>query len=119
MPSIAVIGASNDRSKFGNKCVRAYVRLGWTVHPVHPTEREIEGLAAYASIVDAPRPIDRVALYLPPPRVMKVLPEIARTGCKDVFFNPGTESDEALELARQLGLNPIEACTIVWEGERP
>jgi len=119
MPSIAVIGASTNRDKYGNKCVRAFARLGWTVHPVNPNEKEIEGLRTYASILDVPRPIDRVSLYLPPARVLDVLDQIAETGCTEVFFNPGSESDEAIEKAKSLGLNPIEACSIVWEGERP
>jgi len=119
MPSIAIIGASSNREKFGNKCVRAFKRLGWTVYPVNPGETEIEELTVYRSVADCPRPIDRIALYLPPKRVLGVLDDIAQTGCKEVYFNPGTESDEGLEKARALGLDPIEACIIVMHGERP
>jgi predicted CoA-binding protein len=66
MPSVAIVGASADRRKFGNKAVRAYQRRGWTVYPVHPTLGEIEGSKAYPSLRDVPGKIDRVALYLPP-----------------------------------------------------
>ncbi len=119
MPSIAVVGASSKREKYGNKCVRAFQRLGWTVYPVNPGETEIEGLSVFKSVVDVPRPFDCIALYLPPRRVVTVLDEIAQSGCKTVYFNPGTESKEGLEKARALGLDPIEACVIVTFGERP
>src|SRR5262249_27503458 len=64
--TVAVIGASNIREKFGNKAVRAYLRQGWTVYPVNPNEREVEGLKSYPSITDIPGPVTRATLYLPP-----------------------------------------------------
>ena len=54
MKSVAVIGASADRSKFGNKAVRAYLTRGFTVYPVNPKETTIEGLPAFASIDAVP-----------------------------------------------------------------
>ncbi len=47
VPSIAIIGASADRLKFGNKAVRAYQQRGCIVYPTHPAAAEIEGLADY------------------------------------------------------------------------
>ena len=64
--SIAVIGASGNRRKFGNKCVRAYVRAGWTVYPVNPGADRIEGLAALRTVAELPEEVDRIAIYLPP-----------------------------------------------------
>lgn len=120
MPSIAVIGASSRREKFGNKCVRAYQRLRWTVYPVNPREDSIEGLAVFRRFSDIGQTVDRVALYLPPPAVLAVLDDIASTGQRpQVFFNPGTESPEGFDHAQTLGLEAIPACVIVWEGERP
>ena len=113
MPSIAIIGASNNRRKFGNKAVRAYQHRGWTVFPVHPAQSRIEGLTVYKSIADVPRPIDRVALYLPPSVTFRVLPDIAAAGPGDVYFNPGTWSPEVIAKARVLGLNAIQSCAIV------
>src|SRR3954464_3968799 len=63
---VAVIGASNDRHKFGNRAVRAYQRQGYTVIPINPHEKEIEGLKAYASVLDVPGPIDMASFYVHP-----------------------------------------------------
>lgn len=117
--TVAVLGASNDRRKYGNKAVRAFVAEGWTVYPVNPKEPEIEGLKSYASISDVPDPIDRVTIYLPPPVVEKVLPDIAAKQPGEVYFNPGTESDAVFAKAEELGLNAIFACSILSIGTSP
>ena len=119
MPTVAIIGASNDRSKFGNKAVRAFLRRGYTVYPVNPKDTEIEGLPAFKSVGEVPVRPNLVSVYLPPPVLLKVLPAIAAKGCDELWLNPGTESDEVLIAAERLGLNIIQACSIVGIGESP
>lgn len=119
MPSVAIVGASSDRLKYGNRAVRAYQRQGWTVHPVHPSARTIEGLRVHATVDDIPGPIDRVSLYVPPEIGRTLLPGIKRKNPKELFVNPGAESDELVAEAEALGLAPILACSIVEIGERP
>jgi uncharacterized protein len=119
VPSVAVIGASSVRSKYGNRAVRAYLRQGWTVYPVNPNETTIEGLAAFASIADIPGTVDRASLYVPPAVGETLLDDIQRKGVKELFVNPGAESDTLIERAERLGLQPIQACSIVDIGERP
>ena len=65
-PSVAVLGASRDRRKYGNKAVRAYVESGYTVYPVNPKEEAIEGLKAYPALDKIEGPVDFVSLYVPP-----------------------------------------------------
>jgi len=119
MKTIAIIGASADRSKFGNIAVRAFVRQGFTVYPVNPKESEIEGLPAFKSIAEVPVRPNLISVYLPPPVLLKVLPDIAARGCDEFWLNPGTESDEVLLAAERLGLNVIQACSIVGVGLSP
>jgi predicted CoA-binding protein len=119
MPSVAVIGASNARQKYGNRAVRAYLRQGWTVYPVNPNEKIVEGLATFARVTDIPGSIDRAALYVPPAIGETLLDEIKQKGITELFVNPGAESDALLERAEALGLGPISACAIVDIGERP
>jgi uncharacterized protein len=119
MKTVAIIGASNDRSKFGNKSVRAFEQQGYKVYPVNPRETEVEGLAAYKSISDVPDRPQMISVYLPPAVLLKILPEIAAKGCDELWLNPGTESDEVLGEAERLGLNVIQACSIVGVGVSP
>ena len=119
MKTVAIIGASSDRAKFGNKAVRAYVQQGYTVYPINPKEAQIEGLPAFKSIADVPGRPNMISVYLPPPVLLKVLPDIAAKGCDELWLNPGTESDEVVAEAERLGLNVIQACSIVGVGMSP
>ncbi len=119
-PTVAVLGASSDPSKFGNKSVRAHLKQGYEVFPVNPKGGEIEGLTVYERLSDVPaEKLDRISVYLPPQVLLEVLPEIADKGRNELFLNPGSESDEVLERARALGLEPILACSIVDLGVAP
>ena len=119
MKTVAIIGATNDRKKYGNKAVRAFRQQGYTVYPVNPKESEIEGIPAYKTIIDVPVRPQMVSVYLPPPVLLKVLPDVAAKGCDELWLNPGAESDEVLAEAERLGLNVIQACSIVGIGMSP
>ena len=120
MPTVAILGASADRSKFGNKSVRAHQQQGYTVYPVNPKADVIEGLKAFKSLADVPAgKLDRISVYLPPQVGLAVLPEIAARGCDELWLNPGSDSDELVEAARAKGLNVIQACSIVDVGVSP
>ena len=117
--TVAVIGASSDRTKFSNKAVRAFARQGYSVIPIHPRETEIEGFKAYRSVLDVPGTIDMATIYLPPALGVKVVEEIAKKGIADVWINPGADGPEVVARARELGLKPTVACSIIGVGERP
>jgi uncharacterized protein len=117
--TVAVLGASADRSKFSNKAVRAYAQEGWQVYPVNPKGGTIEGLQAYTSLADIPGHVDRVTVYLPPPVAVKALADIAKIEPDELYVNPGAESDELVAEAERLGLDPILACSIIEIGVSP
>ena len=119
MPSVAVIGASNDGSKWGNKSVRAFLQRGYTVYPVNPTEPEVEGLKAFRTITEVPERPNMITVYVRPQILLKLLPDIAAKGCDELWLNPGTESDEVLAEAERLKLNVIQACSIIGVGVSP
>jgi len=117
--SVAVIGASGDRRKYGNKAVRAYIESGFKVFPVNPREESIEGLEAYKSLADIPETVDFVSLYVPPAIGIKLLPAIAQKKTKELWLNPGSESEELIESAADLHLRTLVACSIVALGMSP
>jgi predicted CoA-binding protein len=117
--SVAIIGASANPRKFGNRAVRAFRRQGYTVFPINPHEGQVEGLKAYASVLDVPGAIDMASFYVPPDVGEKVIVEVARKGITEVWLNPGAESEALVQLARSLKIEPIEACSIVGIGENP
>jgi predicted CoA-binding protein len=120
MPKVvAVIGASNNRWKFGNKALRVFRDEGHTVIPINPHEKEVEGLRAYASVLDVPGPIDMVSFYVPPEIGERVIEEVAAKQIPEVWINPGAESDALLARARALSIRPIVACSIVAIGRNP
>lgn len=116
---VAVIGASTNRRKFGNRAVRAFRDQGYTVIPIHPREREVEGLKAYASVLDVPGPIDMASFYVSPEVGEEVIEEVARKRIPEVWLNPGAESDALVARARALAIRPVVACSIVAIGGNP
>lgn len=121
---VMVIGASDRPHKFGYKAVRAYARQGHEVFPVNPRLAQagatIEGLRVYANVTEPPGPIDRATVYLSPSQGIGLLPDLAARGdVAELWLNPGAESPELVAEAQRLGLNPIQACSIIAIGEIP
>jgi predicted CoA-binding protein len=120
MPTVAILGASADRSKYGNKSVRAHRQMGYTVYPVNPKGGEIEGLTVYRNLAEVPAgKVDRISVYLPPEVGLQALDEIAQRGCDELWLNPGSDDVQVVEKAHKLGLNVIQACSIVDVGISP
>lgn len=117
--TVAVIGASSDPSKFGNRAVRAFRRQGYRVIPINPNEAEVDGLKTYASVLDVPGQIDMATFYVPPAIGQKVIVEVAQKRIPEVWLNPGSESHELIQLARALKVETILACSILSIGENP
>lgn len=119
-PTVAILGASGDRSKFGNKSVRAHAACGYDVYPVNPKGGQIEGLAVCRTLAEVPvARLTRVSVYLPPAVGLNALAEIAAKGCDEVWLNPGSDSPEVVARAKELGLRPIQGCSIVELGVSP
>jgi hypothetical protein len=117
--TVAIVGASNDRQKFGNRAVRAYLRQGYDVRPVNPGLAEVEGLRAYPTLDAIPDPVHIVSFYVPPEIGIDLLDGVAAKAPGEFWVNPGAGSARLLARAKALGLRPIEACSIVAIGEVP
>jgi predicted CoA-binding protein len=116
---VAVIGASSNRDKFGNKALRAFRNQGFTVIPINPNESEVEGHKTYPSVLDVPGSIDMATVYVPPHVGVRVMDELAKKGIGEVWLNPGADGREVVARAHHLGLRAIQACSIIGIGESP
>lgn len=116
---VAVVGASGNRNKFGNKALRAFRAEGYTVIPINPNEQEVEGLATYPSVLDVPGAIDMATVYVQPDVALRLLGEFEKKGIPEIWMNPGADSDEVLAEGRRRKLNVIAACSIIGIGRSP
>lgn len=119
MPVVAVVGASADRHKFGNKALRAFRAQGYTVIPINPHETVVEGERAYASVLDYPGEIDEATVYVRPSVGVGLMSELARKGIKKVWLNPGADAPAVIASARAAGLRLVVACSIIGIGDSP
>ena len=103
----AVVGASRDRSKYGNKALRAYLQSGREVYPIHPTGGEIEGLAAYASLRDLPVVPHGISIVTPPQVTEAVVRDALALGIRHIWMQPGAESAQAVAEAEAAGAEVI------------
>jgi predicted CoA-binding protein len=103
----AVAGASQDRAKYGNKVLRAYQQNGYEVVPVNPKVEEVEGVAAVADLESIDGSVDGLSIVTPPNVTEKVVASAVDRGIKNIWMQPGAESDAAIELAERAGINVI------------
>ncbi|TWT46509.1 CoA-binding protein [Botrimarina hoheduenensis] len=119
-PTVAIIGASGKPNRYSYKSYKAHAACGYEVYLVNPRGGEIEDRRVYATIDEIPPTnLNRVTMYVSPAIGGTLLEAIARKGCEELWFNPGSESDELVERARALGLNPVVACSLVDCQSRP
>jgi predicted CoA-binding protein len=111
----AVVGASKDRAKYGNKVLRAYLQNHREAVPVNPGADEIEELTAYRDLASVPDAIDGVSVITPPAVTEKVVDQAIERGIKNIWMQPGAESDAAIETGRRAGANVIAGgpCVLV------
>ena len=90
--SVAVIGASNEYLKFGGRPVHFMINGGYQgrIVPIHPRDKEIQGLTAYADMREVPEPVDLAVISIPAPGVVEAVRSCAEAGTKAaVIFSSG------------------------------
>jgi predicted CoA-binding protein len=116
----AVVGASTDRSKYGNKVLRCYLQHGREVYPINSKAPEVEGQKAYAALSALPVPVKAISVITPPAITEQVVREAAAAGVQYIWMQPGAESDAAIRTAEALGMSVIAngPCLLVVLGYR-
>ena len=114
----AVVGASRSRAKYGNKVLRCYLQHGLEVHPVHPKETEVEGVACVPCLTDLPNSVRGVSVITPPRVTERIVENLPAAGAEFVWMQPGAESDAAVARAEELGVTVIAGgpCLLVALG---
>jgi len=118
--SFGVVGASADRQKYGNKVLRCYQMHGLQVIPVNPREKIVEGVATVASVSELPDGVESISVITPPQVTEKVVIEAAAKGIKNIWMQPGAESQAAVKNCLENGINVIAdgSCILVVLGYR-
>jgi len=109
----AVVGATENSEKYGNKIFRKLLSRGYKVYPVNPKYDTIEGVPCYKDLSSLPEKPDVIDMVVSPAKGRPVLEEAARLGIRNIWFQPGTYDDDLLEFAKSKGLTYVLACVLV------
>jgi predicted CoA-binding protein len=106
-PAYAVVGASSNRQKYGNKVLRCYQQHNKQVYPVNPVEKFIEELPVIASLSDLPEIVHSISIITPPPITEQLVAEAIQKGIKNIWIQPGAESNKAIQDCKAHNINII------------
>ncbi|MBF0106895.1 MAG: CoA-binding protein [Deltaproteobacteria bacterium] len=113
--SFAVVGASQNRAKYGNKVLRVYMQNNLKVYPINPKEDSIEGLTCLKEISELPADTQSISVITPPAVTEKVVEAAHKKGIKNIWMQPGAESTRAINLCKEFNINCIAdgSCALV------
>ena len=109
----AVVGASQNPSRYGNKIVHRLNESGFNVIPATPNYDKIDDIKAYPSLLEVDSEIDVVVFVVNPRIGIHVLDEVIEKGIKRIWLQPGTVNKAILQKAEEQGIEVIEACILV------
>jgi len=109
----AVVGANQNPEKYGNMIYKNLKSKGYEVYAVNPLYDIVEGDPCYKDLSSLPKLPDVIDMVVSPKRAKPVIEEAAKLGIKYIWFQPGTHDSEVLELAKNLGLETVQACVLV------
>ncbi|MCR4435343.1 MAG: CoA-binding protein [Clostridiales bacterium] len=112
----AVVGASNNPEKYGNKIYRRLKSEGFRVYAVNPNHETVEGDRCYRNLASLPEKPEVVGMVVSPENGRPVIEEAARLGIGNIWLQPGTYDRELLDLIREKGLNAVQACVLTALG---
>lgn len=101
----ALLGATDDKEKYGYKIFRSLEDKGYTVYGINPKYETIDGIKVYKSIDDVPAIVDGINIIVNPKIALASLPAIKAKGIKNLWFQPGAFNDEVIAKAEEMGFN--------------
>lgn len=117
-PAFAVIGASTNREKYGNKVLRCYMQHHMIAFPVNPHEKMIEGVLCYPDIKSLTQEVNSISIITPPAITEQIVEDAIDRGIQNIWMQPGAESEEAIRKCRAANINVIAdgSCILVVLG---
>lgn len=115
----AVVGATQNPSKFGNKIFKRLLSAGYEVYPVNPVYGEVETHKCYPSLTDLPILPDCVNVVVAPDKALAVAEEAKALGISYIWFQPGAYDNATIARATELGLKVVHDhnCVLVELGQ--
>jgi len=111
---IAVVGVSDREEKFGYKIFRDLIKHGFNVKGINPRNGEILGRKIYKTLRDIESVPDLVITVVPPEVTERIVQECKEMGVKEIWMQPGSESENAIKKAEECGIVVIHnACFMV------
>lgn len=119
-PSFGVAGASDDKHKYGHKVYVCYQQNQRKAYAINPNVETVMGAPAYPNVAAIPEKIESLSIITPPPVTEKVVDDAIAAGVKNIWMQPGAESNKAISKAKEAGLNVIHGgpCLLVVLGYR-
>jgi predicted CoA-binding protein len=113
--AFGVAGASTNRDKYGNKCLRCFLQNNMKAVPINPRAEIIEGQACVASVSDLPPEVKSLSIITPPKITEQVVEEAIAKGIENIWMQPGAESPKAVDRCEETGINVIAdgSCLLV------
>ena len=111
--NVAVLGASHKPERYSYRALKLLIEKGHVPYPVHPALKTIEDIPVFASLEAVPAPIDAVTLYVSSAKQEGIGDELIRRRPRRVIFNPGAENPQLAERLRAVGIEALDACTLV------
>ena len=109
----AVVGATNDPQKYGNKIVKNLKSRGYEVYPINPKLKELEGLSCYSSLDEIPIKVDVVDFVVPPKATEEILKQCKELGLSRIWLQPGSESEAAIDFCYENNMKVVHGVCVM------
>jgi predicted CoA-binding protein len=96
----AIVGATDNETKYGNRIFKNLTKRGYEVYPVNPSLKEIEGTKCYPTLTDIPVKVDVVDVVVPPKVTESILKDCKKLGLTNIWLQPGSESEAAIAFCK-------------------
>ena len=111
----AVVGATDNKEKFGYKIFKVMLEAGLEVYPINTGVSEVLGQKCYAALKDLPVKPDAVDVVVPPRVGEQIMHECAELGIQNVWLQPSAGAQQVIQVAQSLGLTVVHDACIMAE----